>query len=86
MKRETFIARLERGKSNNYTYSGDNEEGLIAIWKHFNDYILTWEECPKGRQYDESEYTRDEKHVFASLDSLLSFLKEHAIEVENFTP
>jgi hypothetical protein len=74
------------GKANNLTYSSGEKEGLVSIWKHGETYVLTWEECPAGEQYDESTYTRDERHVFAEISELLEFIKMHDLKLEIFTP
>lgn len=86
MKYETFIQRVESGKSNSLTYSADNIEGLINVWKHSNKYIVTWEECPPGEQFDESQYTRDERREFNTLEQALEYLRTSGIELESFTP
>jgi hypothetical protein len=86
MKLQTFTSRLEAGKSNSLIYSADGKEGLIEVWKHMDSYIVTWEECPPGKQYDESEYTRDDRQVFSSLGQVLDYLRHHGIDPERFTP
>ncbi|RLS47677.1 MAG: hypothetical protein DWH84_00210 [Planctomycetota bacterium] len=86
MNIKTFARRLEEGKANNLTYSKDGNEGLISIWKHESSLILTWEECPKGEQYDESNYTRDERHVFDDFDKMMEFLTSKALTPDSFTP
>ena len=65
MRIETFRQRVEGGRSVSLVYktSGDLE-GLVSVWLHEGEVVLTWEECPAGEQYDESVYTRDERHTF----------------------
>jgi hypothetical protein len=82
----TFADRLHRGKANNLTYAKDGKEGLVSVWKHEGLLVLTWEECPAGEQYDESTYTRDEKHSFCTVDELLEFLAANGLRPESFTP
>lgn len=86
MSPETFRKRLEGGKCNNHLYTAGDREGLVSIWKHQGRYVLTWEECPKGGQYNESSYTRDDRHLFADIDEVLSFLAENGLGVEAFGP
>jgi hypothetical protein len=42
--------------------------------------VLTWEECPAGEQYDEATYSRDERHVFATIEELLEFLAANELK------
>ncbi len=86
MSPDTFLRRLKDGKSNNFIYSHSGQDGMVAIWKFENSLILTWEECPAGNQYDESSYTRDERHVFANTEDLLRFLETNGVKIETFTP
>ena len=86
MKYETFVKRLEKGKSNHYIYKKNGLEGLISVWKYNSLYILTWEECKEGEQFDEAGYTKDERYEFKSLDEITTFLNRAHISVEEFTP
>ncbi|MDX1963970.1 MAG: hypothetical protein SFX18_12515 [Pirellulales bacterium] len=86
MNSYTFVKRLEEGKSNNLTYSRDGNDGLVTVWKHEELLILTWEECPKGKQYDESAYTRDERHLFERFSDLEAFLLSNDFEINLFAP
>lgn len=86
MTPQTFAKRLEDGKVNNLTYSLNGNEGLVSVWKHEGSFILTWEECPAGEQYDESTYTRDERHVFTSTTEVLEFIAANEMNAESFTP
>jgi hypothetical protein len=45
-----------------------------------------WEECPAGEQYDESTYTRDERHAFESVEQLIAFLTREGLRPEDFKP
>jgi hypothetical protein len=86
MTLRTFVERIRTGRANNLIYSSGGKEGLISVWEHESAFVLTWEECPPGQQYNESDYTRDERHVFSTLNELLAFLSANNIKVESFTP
>ena len=86
MRPNSFIQRLEVGKANNFLYSKGDLEGLVSVWKHQNLIVLTWEECPKGQQYDESSYTCDERFTFDTTEKVLLFLMENELPIESFTP
>jgi hypothetical protein len=86
MKLETFKSRIENGKCNSLVYAANGKEGLISVWKHEGSYILTWEECLPGQQYDEAEYTRDDRRVFCSVDELIEHLRAEGVDPERFTP
>lgn len=85
MTPETFTNRIERGLSNHFTYSDGEKNGLISVWKHEKDIVLTWEECPKGEQLNENTYTRDERHLFSTIEELLAFFAMHDLEMTCFT-
>lgn len=83
----TFLQRLEKGASNHLTYGQDSSvTGLISVWRHGRTFVLTWEECPPGKQYDESTYTRDERYEFTSTDDLLAFLNANGFQPTSFEP
>ena len=86
MKLESFIKRLENHKAVNYCYHNDLAEGIISIWKYNHKYVLTWEECVIGNQYNENAYIKDEKHEFAEIGKLLEFLDRNSLRVDDFTP
>lgn len=86
MSPETFRRRLEDGRCNNRLYTAEDREELVSVWKHQGGYVLTWEECPKGGQYDESSYTRDDRHLFPTIDEVFFFLAENGLDVETFRP
>jgi hypothetical protein len=60
-------------------------QSLVEVWKYEGQIILTWEEAPDGAQYDESRYTRDERHVFPTIEEALAFLDLHSVALEQFT-
>ncbi len=80
----TFERRINNGKANHLTYSKDGLDGLISVWMHDSTIILTWEECPKGEQYNESTYTRDERYVFSTFTELMMFLSQHGLAMDAF--
>lgn len=86
MTRETFLRRLDAGKGNSYLYEAPGAEGMVSVWKHEGRYVLTWEECPPGGQYDESGYTRDERHLFDDAEDLLAFLARRGLPLDGFRP
>ena len=86
MSPETFRKRLEAGRCNNPLYTERDREGLVSVWKHQKTFVLTWEECPTGGQYDESSYTRDQRHVLASVDEVFQFLVDNGLTVDAFRP
>lgn len=86
MTLQTFIARIEDSKVNNLIYQAEGKEGLVSVWKHEGAYVLTWEECPQGQQYDESEYTRDEREQFSTIGQLIDYLDKAGVKPESFTP
>lgn len=86
MQLQTFIKRLQSQKAVNYCYRKGELEGMVSVWQDENRYVLTWEECPAGGQYNEYSYTRDEKHEFKSIEEILGFLDQNALEVTDFTP
>jgi len=61
MTPDRFVRRLRTGKVVNCIYRMGDLTGLISAWPHENGFILTWEECRDGEQYDESAFTRDER-------------------------
>lgn len=86
MQADTFEKRIRDGKVNNLVYSKGEMEGLVSVWKHESSIIVTWEECPKGEQYDESTYSHDERHVFSSLSDVMRFLSGHGFDLDAFAP
>jgi len=87
MNKEKFISKIQSGQTCHYIYN-ENERnentGIIKIWLYNDEIILTWEECPKGLQYDESLCTKDEVHNFSSFDDLDNFFNDNNILYINF--
>jgi hypothetical protein len=48
--------------------------------------VLTWEECPAGKQFDETSYTRDERIELATVDEALAFLTKEQLDPTQFEP
>lgn len=86
MKRETFLLRLTSGKSLRHVYDAGALTGLVRIWTYEGFFVLTWEECPIGEQYDESTYTKDLREVFATPAEVLAYLSREGLSPESFTP
>ena len=86
MEAVTFEGRLRAGKANNHIYSRNGMDGLVSVWMHDSKFILTWEECPKGCQFDESTYTRDDRVVFNSFPELMAFLLDQKLSHDLFKP
>lgn len=86
MTSDGFLERLGRGKVVNCVYKSDDVEGLISAWAIEGRFILTWEECPSGNQYDESTFTRDERHEFKSAEAVLEFVERNGYPAASFSP
>lgn len=86
MKKESFCSYLRSGKSVCAVYSANDNHALVEIWKYKEQFILTWEEAPGGAQHDESRYTRDERHVFSSIDEICVFLESNSLAYDIFKP
>jgi len=86
MTHKTFEERLEIGKVNHLVYTSNGREGLVSVWKYQSEYILTWEECPAGKQYDESSYCRDDRHTFSCPDDISIFLSRNGLDINSFGP
>ena len=86
MRLEAFIKRLLSGKVCSFTYITEGLEGGVEVHRHEDVFVLTWEEFPIGGFFDESRYTRDEVHRFASIDEVLAFLGSAGLDVTRFHP
>lgn len=83
---ETFSRRVESGKGVTYLYRRPDRHGGINIWKYQAVFVLTWEECFNGDEFNESNYTRNEVHHFEDVDAIIHFLTTHSIRIEKFVP
>ena len=86
MSREGFLRRLLASRAVNCTYTQGDAAGLISAWAYEGRFVLTWEECPAGQQYDESTYTRDERHEFVSAEDVLAFVEWSGYPASAFSP
>jgi hypothetical protein len=86
MTSDGFLRRLRVGKSVNCVYRRERLTGLIAAWPYEDRFVLTWEECPEGQQYDESTYTRDERHLFGTAEEVLAFAEQRGFPATVFGP
>jgi hypothetical protein len=86
MTPEGFLRRLRAGKSVNCTYRRDGLTGLLSAWAHDGRFVLTWEECREGDQYNEHAYTRDERHLFGTAEELLAFVEQSGYPASAFGP
>lgn len=86
MTSEGFLFRLNAGKVVNSTYHRGDLDGLLSAWFHDGHFVLTWEECPEGQQYDEHAYTRDERHTFATAWDVLAFVEANGFSPAQFDP
>ncbi len=71
-----FLRRLRSGKVVNCLYWKGELAGLISAWPHAGAFILTWEECRDGDQYNENAYTRDERHQFETAEQVLTVVEQ----------
>lgn len=86
LTRAGFLRRLNASKAVNCIYQRGELEGLISAWMYGDRFVLTWEECPAGGQYDESTYTRDERHEFSSAEEVLAFVERSGCPASAFEP
>jgi hypothetical protein len=78
--------RIESGKGASIIYDKGNLQGLVSIWKTEDTIVMTWEECARGEQYDEFEYTRDERRTFETVDEVWRYVDECGLDPSTFTP
>ena len=90
MTREALIKRLEQRRSIQALYvrleNGRELQGRVGIDAEDNSFVLIWEECPSGQQFNENMYTRDEFLRFESLEPLMQFLDESGLNLDLFRP
>lgn len=55
---EEFLKRLRTGQVVNCTYRNGDLVGLISAWAHEGRFVLKWEECHEGDQYNEMPIRR----------------------------
>jgi hypothetical protein len=86
MTRDGLIKRLKAGKACNLKYNNNDFSGMVNIWSYNDEYILTWEECKNGNQWNESSSTKDERYKFKLVDEVMQFIDKHSLDIEGFKP
>ena len=86
MSPDGFLKRLHDGKAVNCIYRTGELAGLISAWPHGGGFVLTWEECKDGEQYNEHAYTRDERHQFETAEQVLAFVSQTGYPASAFRP
>lgn len=86
MSSDVFIQRLRSGKAVNCVYRSGTLAGLISAWPHDGGFVVTWEECKDGDQYDEHAHTRDELHRFESAEQVMAFVEQAGYPASTFSP
>jgi len=86
MTKEGFLERLRTGKVVSCTYRSGEMAGLLSAWAYEGRFILTWEECRDGEQYNEHAYTRDDRLSFESAEEVLAFAERSGYPASAFTP
>jgi hypothetical protein len=85
MTPDAFLERLRSGWVVNCTYRKDELAGLISAWPYDGAFVLTWEECRDGDQYNEHTYTRDEIHRFGTAEEVLTFVERSGYPASVFS-
>ncbi len=75
---------LSRGTALYYKYKNNGQAGMVNIWFYKDRFIISWEECKDGDQFNESSYTRDDLNDFSNIDSVIDYLNNSNIPVELF--
>ncbi len=83
MTEQQFREFLSR-RTVSYLYKDAGLEGLINVCPSQGKFVLTWEECKAGDQYNEQNYTRDEVQHFFDLDAVITHLRNCGIDVTQF--
>lgn len=83
-KSERVRQAVESGSGASTVFWRSSLQSLVELWKHDGQFILTWEEAPDGAQFDESRYTKDERHVFSQLEEVFVFLEQHNLSLDQF--
>jgi len=86
MSSEGFLRRLRTGKVVNCAYEAGEMAGLISAWPLGGGFVLNWEECRDGDQYNEHVYTRDERHQFGTPEQVLAFVEQAGYPASVFSP
>ena len=86
MSREGFLQRLLASKAVNCIYAEGDFVGLISAWAYGERFVLAWEECPAGQQFNETKYTRDERREFLTAEDVLAFVERSGYPASAFGP
>lgn len=84
MTEETFRGFLSRHYAVFMKYKNEDRAGSVNVWFYNGNFILSWEECREGDQWNESNYSRDELHTFPDIDSAIRYLKMAGLDIEQF--
>jgi len=84
MTKQNFRKLLSRGTAVHYKYKNDGQAGVVNIWLYKNRFVISWEECKDGDQFNESNYTRDDLNNFPDIDSVIDYLNSSSLSVEPF--
>ena len=84
MTEQNFRKLLSRGTAVGYNYKNDGQAGLVNIWLYKDRFIISWEECKDGDQFNESNYTRDDLNDFPDINSVIEYLNNSNILIEPF--
>ncbi len=84
MTEETFRGFLSRHHAVFMKYKNEDRAGLVNVWFYDSNFILSWEECRDGDQLNESNYSRDELHIFPDIDSVIKYISAVDLGIEQF--
>jgi hypothetical protein len=59
---------------------------MVSAWRYNDTFVLTWEECKLGDVSNENNYTRDERHIFATPSDVLDFITQNGLSATDFHP
>ena len=86
MSSDGFLRRLKTGKVVNCIYRQGELSGLISTWAYGGSFIITWEECRHGDQYNENAYAKDDRHIFETAEEVLAFVEQAGYPASEFHP
>ena len=81
---EHKLSLLTAGETLELIIDHEASQSLVKVWMYEGEYVLTWEQCPNGMQYDEPSYLRDERHVFANQADLMDFIDGEEVKMIAF--
>lgn len=86
MTEDKFRDFLIKHRALGYKYKDAGLAGLINVWFYENKFVLTWEECRDGDQFNESNYTRDDRYELPDVNSVVELLHESGVDITHFKP